>query len=211
MLGHLFPHRARLVSVGFLLQAAGRRRRRRRLADPAIFENPFAAHHRRSALRMRCQRQNAALPQQALAGFVVNRHAPEPAAINIRDAVVPGQPFVYERVIGGHQIQNAAVFPQDAFKEKLRFAAERLPEIVVEIGENDPCWVGNCAGCATAAIGPRNCSPAPRIADLPACGVPPAPASASSSVCPGQPDRATHRREYCSTERTTGARRVPGR
>src|SRR5580658_2825436 len=83
---------------------------------------------------MRRQRENAALAQKALARLVANGDAAEPASVDVGDAVVPGQTFIYESIVGSHQIENAAVLPQDASKEELRFAAEALTQIVVEVG-----------------------------------------------------------------------------
>ena len=65
----------------------------------------------------------------------VDRDAAEPAAVDVRNPVVPGQPLVDERVVGGHQLHDRAVFPHDALEEHLGFAPERLAEVVVEIRE----------------------------------------------------------------------------
>ncbi len=43
------------------------------------------------------------------------------------------QPFVHERVVGVEQVDHASVFADDAFEQHLSFAAERLPQVLVEI------------------------------------------------------------------------------
>ena len=46
------------------------------------------------------------------------------------------QTFVEEGVIGIQEVQDAAILPQQAFKEKLRLQPERLPQVVIEIGKD---------------------------------------------------------------------------
>ena len=58
---------------------------------------------------MRGHQQHRALAEQAAARVVVQRHAAEIAAEDVRDAVVPRQPLVDEGVVGRHQIEHAAV------------------------------------------------------------------------------------------------------
>src|SRR3954453_23998967 len=84
---------------------------------------------------MGSQRQNAALSEQALPCFILNRHAPEAAAVNIGYPVMSRQPLIDERIIRRHQIENAAVFPQNTLEQQLRLAAESLAQIIVEIRE----------------------------------------------------------------------------
>ena len=65
----------------------GRRRRRRRAEH--VFQNPFAAAHRRGARGVRGHRQNAAVPEQPAALAVLGqRDAAEPVAVDVRNAVV---------------------------------------------------------------------------------------------------------------------------
>ena len=45
---------------------------------------------------------------------------------DVRNAVVPREPLVDERVVGGDQVEHAAVFADDAVEEELGFADERL-------------------------------------------------------------------------------------
>src|SRR5688572_5944359 len=63
-------------------------------------------------------------------------HLTEPRAVDTWDAVVPGQAFVDERVVGAQQLHRAAVLSQDVAEEQLRLAAERLADVVVEVGEH---------------------------------------------------------------------------
>src|SRR6185503_21275577 len=63
-------------------------------------------------------------------------HLTEPRAVHTRNAVVPGQPFVDERVVGAQQLHRVAVLSQDVAEEQLRLAAERLAGVVVEVGEH---------------------------------------------------------------------------
>ena len=65
----------------------------------------------------------------------VDRDAPEVAALDVGNAVVPGQPFVEEGVVRRQQIQHAAVLAQDAVEQQLRLAPKRLTQALVEIGE----------------------------------------------------------------------------
>ena len=76
-----------------------------------------------------------ALSEQAAPRLVGQRHAAEVIAVDVGDAVVARQPFVDERVVGGQQFEQAAILPHDAADEQLRFAAERAPQIVVELGK----------------------------------------------------------------------------
>ena len=54
--------------------------------------------------------------------------------MNIRDPVVPRQPFVHEREVGVEQIDDAAIFAHDGAEQQLRLALEGLPQVAVEIG-----------------------------------------------------------------------------
>ena len=69
-------------------------------------------------------RQHAALPEQAAARAVRSSgDAAEVAAMNIRDAVVPREPLVDERVVGVEQVDDAAVFADDAVERASRSRA----------------------------------------------------------------------------------------
>ena len=106
----------------------GRRRRRRRCQQH--FHHPLAALHRRGAIGDRGQRQDAALAEQA-AAIRRQRHALERVAGDVRDVVVNRQPLVHERVVGGQQIEQAAILAHDRIEEELGLLLHRLGERVV--------------------------------------------------------------------------------
>ncbi len=110
-------------------------RRRRRHAEQVV-ENPFAAQHRRRARGIGGHHENARLAQESASPAVfVERHAPEPASVYVRDPIVPGEAFIDERVVGPQQIERAAILVQNALDEQLGFLAQRLSKVVVEIGK----------------------------------------------------------------------------
>ena len=84
-------------------------------------------------MRERRDREHAALAEQPAAAVVVALDAAEVRAADVRNAVVFREPLVDERVIRRQQIEHAAIFAQDAAGEQLRFAAEPLPQIFVEV------------------------------------------------------------------------------
>ena len=99
-------------------------------------------------------------PSSAAARVVGHRHAAELAAVDVGDAVVPRQPLVHERVVGAQQVEHAAVLADDALEQQLGLAAERLPQVVVEVRETRRSWAARCARCAAAATGRRSWRPA---------------------------------------------------
>ena len=107
MLLHALAHGPGLLALVLERRHVGWRRRRRRAEQ--VLENPFAAQHRRGALGVRRDRQDAAVPEQPLSGLVGDRHAAKTAAVDVRNAVVPRQPLVDERVVGAQQIEDAAI------------------------------------------------------------------------------------------------------
>ena len=76
-------------------------------------------------------------PSSPLRASLVTAHAPEVAAVHVRDAVVPREPLVDERVVGVHQVEHAAVLAHDAAEEQLGLALEGLAQVVVEVGEDE--------------------------------------------------------------------------
>src|SRR5687767_11459497 len=58
---------------------------------------------------------------------------PEVTAADAGNAVVAGQPFVEERVVGAQEVERGAVLADDALHEQLGLALEGLPQRVVEI------------------------------------------------------------------------------
>ena len=74
------------------------------------------------------------MPEQAAPGLVGKRDPAEVTAVHVRDAVVAGQAFVDEGVVGGQQIDHALIVAELAGDEQLGLALERLPQVVVELG-----------------------------------------------------------------------------
>ena len=105
-------------------------------------------------------RQKAALPEQTapVVQLRPERHAAEVRSVNIGDAVVPGEPLVDERVVGGQQIDDVAILPHDAFEEQLRLAPEPLPQLVVPVGIEHAVRATSPAGSAGRATARRSCS-----------------------------------------------------
>ena len=92
--------RSRMVAFfpTFVASGGHRSRRRRRRHAEHVIENPFAANDRRRARRIRRHQQDAALTKQAAARAVFTElDAAEAAPVDVRDAVVLGQPLVHER------------------------------------------------------------------------------------------------------------------
>ena len=61
------------------------------------------------------------------------------------------EPLVHERVVGRHQIENVPVLADNASKEQLRLAPERVAQVVVEIRKL--VGVGIDAGVSTRRAG----------------------------------------------------------
>ena len=75
------------------------------------------------------------MPEQSAAFVLRHRHAAEMRAVDVGNAVVPGQPLVDERVVGGQQLEHRPILAHDAVEEHLGLAPERLPQVVVEVRE----------------------------------------------------------------------------
>ena len=112
----------------------GRRRRRRRAEH--VLEQPSCR-----AARARCGWDTTspsgccAWPSRPPRLPSAKRHAPEVAAVDVRNPIVPGQPLVDERVVGRQQFDHAAVLAQLAADEQLaspaatpRAGSRRTPE-----------------------------------------------------------------------------------
>ena len=114
----------------------GGRRGRGRTGE--VGEDPVAPNHGGGTGGVGGDREDAAVAQQAPAlpgGIAGEADAAEVAAEDVRDAVVPGEAFVEERVVRREEIRHGAVLTQDALHKELRLAAHRLAEVVVEINE----------------------------------------------------------------------------
>ena len=100
--------------------------------------------------------RNAPLPSRPLRDFHVRaeRDAPELAAVDVRDAVVLGQPLVDERVVGRQQVDDAAILADDAVEQQLDFAAHRLAQRIVEVRDRAAAAATSRRGRAGSATGP---------------------------------------------------------
>ena len=158
-------------------------------------------------------RQQRALPEQPAPHVEVGaeRHAPEPAAVDVRDPVVPGEPFVDERVIRGQQIQDAAILVDDAVEQELDLAAKRLPQVVVEIRIDTGIRLRRCPAPAGSATGRRNSRSAPSTSDRPPSGAPASRASPVRAAVPAPQASGARRPACCSRGRTTAGTPAPGR
>ena len=119
-------------------------------APSSVASIHFPRDNGRRAVRIRRDRQDAAVPQDAPPRLVGDRNAPELAAVDERNLVMLGEALVDERVVGRQQIEHAAVLAHDALEQQLGFARERLPQVVVELG--------NRSLSGTAFLRFRSCS-----------------------------------------------------
>ena len=119
---------------GFLQRRHLRRRRRKRRAQQ-IFQQPFAAEHRRGPRSVRRQRQNRSLRHDAAALAVLQAHALERLTVDSLDPVVPRQRTIQERKLPVDEFQNAAVLAHHRRHEHQRFAAHRIQQFIVHRGE----------------------------------------------------------------------------
>ena len=87
-------------------------------------------------MRIRRDRQHAALAQQAAAPIVASLDAPEVTAAHAADAVVPRQPLVDERVVGAQELEGAPVLAQLTLEEQPGLLPEGLAQILVELGKH---------------------------------------------------------------------------
>src|SRR5687767_9110207 len=57
------------------------------------------------------------------------------APVHVRDAVMAGQRLVEEGMVGGQQVDHAAILAQLTRDEELRFLDEGTPEVLGELAE----------------------------------------------------------------------------
>ena len=110
------------------------------------------------------------MPSSPRRASSVERDAAELAAVDVRDAVVLGQPLVDERVVGRQQVEDVAVLAHDAGEEQLGLALKRLAQRVVEVGELVVVRVRWSAGCGSAATARRSSDQRVGAAGRRACG-----------------------------------------
>ena len=143
----------------------------------------------------------------------VKRHAPEVAAVDVRDPVVARQPLVHERVVGGQQLARrcgprAAELPTNS-RVSCRNASRRFSSnsgIRVDV-RHDAGELAQREPLAREVVDER-LRPRGRRASA-------APAARSTAgvaaACRASPRRAARRRECCSRGRTRAATRGRGR
>ena len=201
-----------LSCCGGLRRRHDRRRQRRTHAEEG-FQEPLAAGDGRGSRRLRRHAQQGAFSEQPTPHVEVGAkiHAPEPAAVDVRDPVMAGEPFVDERVIRGQQIQDAAVLMDDAVEQELDLAAKRVPQVVVEIRIDAGIRLQWCPALAGSATDPRNSRSAPPTSDRPPSDAPASRASPAREAVPAPQGSGAHRPACCSRGRTTAWTPVPDR
>ena len=122
-------------ALGFFERRHVRRRRRRRRSEQH-FHHPLAALHRRRALGDRRQRQDAAVAEDA-AAIGRQRDAAELRAGDVRDAVMAGHALVRVGVVGGKQIEQAAILAHQAVEEELGLLLQRQRQRLIGIRIQD--------------------------------------------------------------------------
>src|SRR5206468_11991558 len=101
-----------------------------------VIQNPLAAYHWRGPRGIGGDSQNAAVAEQATSvAVVVQRDASKAAAVHVGDPIVLRQPFIQESVISLQHIEGTAVIAQERLEKQLRFLAEGLAQIIVEVGK----------------------------------------------------------------------------
>ena len=123
---HLLPQRAGELLLVREFRHVGRRRWRRRAEE--VFQNPFAALHRRGARGVRRERENAALREQTAARRALQRDAHELVARDARDAVVLGEPLVEVGEIRVDEGRDAAILADDGVHEHRGFLDHRIAQ-----------------------------------------------------------------------------------
>ena len=191
------------LGLGLQFGHVGRRGRRRRSEER--FENPLAALHDRGPVGVRGHRQDAALSQEAAAARIVEGHLAELGAVDVRDAVVLGEPLVEERVIASSSSttlrSSRRTLPKNS-SVSLRKASRR-PSSYRERRRDRASTFRGSAGRATGrrSSGQRVRA---RVVEHPAHLL--LEHRRILSACPWRRGRAARHPECCSTGRTRGAR-----
>ena len=107
-------------------------RRGRRGRPQQILQDPLPPHRNRRPGRVRRNRQNRTLPQQASPLIRINIHSPELFAIHSRNTVVPGQWPVQIGEWGVNEIQYTPVFTNDRGNKLQRLGAHVAQKLVVD-------------------------------------------------------------------------------
>src|SRR5262245_28810720 len=135
MTHHRIPHRQRLSrSVAFYVQRWNVWRWRRWRRGQQILQHPLATIHRRRAVCVRRNRQQAALAEQSPSRTSRReRYAPKFGAVDIRNTVMFRQPLINKGVVRRQQVEHTAISAQDTFQEKVGLPPERGAERLVKI------------------------------------------------------------------------------
>ena len=84
-------------------------------------------------MRERGHDKYAAVSEEPAPVVVGDLNPAEMRAADVGDTVVLREPLVDERVVRGQQIEHASIFAENAACDELRFTAEALAEVLVEI------------------------------------------------------------------------------
>ena len=133
MLDHALTHRQHPSSSAVSCNGGHVRQRRRWRADD-VLEDPFAAEHRRFGWHTTSRSTRFRDPECRRARCCRKRHASEAAATRWEcRSVAPG---ARSRTCSrAQQIEDAAIFLDDALEQQLGLSPKRLAKVVVEVGE----------------------------------------------------------------------------
>ena len=122
-------------------------------------------------------------PRRGAARSSVTRR--KSVAVDVRDAVVLRQPLVDERVVGGQQLEHAAILANDALEEELRLAPHRPRRFSSKSGNSARIGRLRRRGCAGSSHCPAKLvDERRRRADRPASAAPAARAPPAPRACP---------------------------
>ena len=132
---HARPQRCRRLALDLRQIGFDTGRRVGRTDVEERFEEPLAPLDRRRAGHVRRDRQQRALAEQPAPHVELRsqRHAAELRSVNVGDPVVLREPLIDEGVIGREQVQDAAVFVNDAAEEQLDLAPESFAQRAIEV------------------------------------------------------------------------------
>ena len=99
MLLHRLTHGQYLAFRVFLYQSRDVRRGWRGWCPEDIFQNPLAADRRCGSICIGSHGQDTALAEQAATGVIRKSDLAKMTAIDLRDIVVTGQPFIKKAVV----------------------------------------------------------------------------------------------------------------
>ena len=106
-------------------------RRRRRRSPQEILQNPLTPNHRRRPRRIRSQRQNRTVRQQAATRRALKRDALKPKPIHPRNPVIPGQRTIQIRELPVNQLQQIPILAEHLTHEHLRLTPHVPQQLVI--------------------------------------------------------------------------------